>query len=76
MKELMKELTFAELENYAGGVDGTNYSNANDDKTGGGKGGIGVGQCAYFWTLCASTASERWGCGSTQANCEYFKKYC
>ncbi|MGE7868004.1 sublancin family glycopeptide [Bacillus paramycoides] len=76
MKELMKELKIEELEKYEGGSDSVNYMNQHDGGGAGGGSGIGVGQCAYFWTLCASTASERWGCGSTQANCEYFKKYC
>lgn len=76
MKELMKELKIEELEKYEGGKDSVNYMHEHDGGGAGGGSGIGAGQCAYFWTLCVSTASDRWGCGSTQANCEYFKKYC
>ncbi|OQR53367.1 sublancin family glycopeptide [Bacillus sp. CDB3] len=70
MKALMKELQIEELENYEGGTEAVHGDGAS------GGSGISAAQCAYFWSLCVSTASDRWGCGSTQANCEYFKKYC
>jgi sublancin family glycopeptide len=81
MKDLIKELNLEELETFEGGYDGVNYSNANDDKTGGGSGGIGTAQCAYFKALCYySGGAETWGswggCGSTQNNCELARKYC
>ncbi|WP_347386306.1 sublancin family glycopeptide [Paenibacillus polymyxa] len=73
MKELMRELDLNELDLFEGG---DNQAGAGVGGNSGSGNGIGAAQCAYFWTLCASTASERWGCGSTAANCEYFRKYC
>lgn len=64
MEDLMRELDVNELEKFAGGKK-SKASKAKD-----------AAYCTYWWGLCATAASDTYGCGSTQANCEYFKKYC
>jgi len=77
MKELMRELDLNELDLFEGG---DNQAGAGVGGNSGSGNGIGAAQCAYFWTLCVTAASENLGshggCGSTAANCEYYRKYC
>ncbi|HDK7180862.1 hypothetical protein EXM36_18720 [Clostridium botulinum] len=63
MKELLEEVNFEELE-----------LEETEEITGGG--GISSAQCSYWWALCFTGASDTYGCGSTAANCEYYKRYC
>lgn len=65
MKEInelqMNDLNFEELESLNGGK----------------KSGIGKSQCSYFWFLCNTNGNTAFGgCGSSQANCDYYNRYC
>ncbi|MHA7138153.1 sublancin family glycopeptide [Rossellomorea arthrocnemi] len=77
MKELMKDLCLEELETIEGGAGYSTNAVAGPPTGGGsGDGGIGAAQCAYFWSLCFSGASDTYGCGSTYQNCKYYEEYC
>ncbi|MEO2211270.1 sublancin family glycopeptide [Paenibacillus amylolyticus] len=80
MKELMRELNMEELDLFEGG-NGAAVGGVVGNGSGNGNGnGIGAAQCAYFWTLCVTAASENLGshggCGSTAANCKYYHDFC
>ncbi|WP_159314820.1 sublancin family glycopeptide [Mammaliicoccus sciuri] len=78
MNELMRELSAEEMEKFIGGGDTMTRSVQGPPSggPGGKKGGFNAAQCAYWFGLCATAASDQWGCGSTYENCNYYRKYC
>ncbi|MCV9899780.1 sublancin family glycopeptide [Exiguobacterium sp. N5] len=67
MEELMKELSFEEMEEFDGGA---------NQQPGGGGGGYkyNSAQCAAFFASCFSP--KRYGCGTGESACKLYNTYC
>jgi sublancin family glycopeptide len=74
LKELVKELSFEELENFVGGAGAvTRAIEGPPTGGGGGGGGIGAAQCLAFWAACTNVFK---GCGQGAHACDLYEEYC